>query len=273
MTSNLNDIWRNAQMWPEDAPSFFEHLNAKRKASQSEHVSIDWDVVNLNMTASSARSDSTLFDSVYSDMVAKICRTPDQDSAKSVYDLIASCCSLGAYVEGKITTQFLQEESQRQVAASFLLFVIQYSPHKVAILNAMEFFHSIGSSIEADILRAFSDDPDLTRNAYKFIGKTTLSEGDKQDLIFTMAKTGSFDAQEYLFDTLRPESPPETRRFVLRHAQSAALPPDETLIGFDVGYNPEFLEAILGFVKRTQPLSELNEPTNPKSTMNSLQPL
>lgn len=87
MTTDLDEIWRNARLWPTDAKSYLTHLNETGAAISGEDVH---DAANLNMTASSARDSLADLRSRRSDAFSALCRGPGAKTAERAYRLLVT---------------------------------------------------------------------------------------------------------------------------------------------------------------------------------------
>lgn len=250
MTTDLDEVWRSAQLWPKDAKGYLAHLKEAGTAVSGEDAH---NAANLNMTASSARDGLADLGSRRSDAFSRLGRDPSVEAAERAYRLLVAHRN----IDSAVLKQLGDDESQHSVAESFLLFVILNAPHKVAIKNAIVLFVYVGQYIDADALRAFCIDSFLVRHLYPLCHKANLGEADKDRLVRAMAQDGCFDAQCHLYERLTDDSPDDLRRYLLRHAQFAIEPPFEVYNGFDLAYDAEYHAAILLFAKRTRLEAEL----------------
>ena len=84
---DLNNIWRSANLWNDDATPYLTRLKATGPATSENELD---DTANLNMANSSARDDLAGLQSRRTGALSELCHAPTIETARHAYQLLVA---------------------------------------------------------------------------------------------------------------------------------------------------------------------------------------
>ncbi|ANO50443.1 hypothetical protein BA177_03770 [Woeseia oceani] len=251
---NKNQMSKNQTPGPLDGPStpYIAYLRAL--SSGAVVPELDWAIVNKNYYLADSRIDRPAQEQAVRAALKAYDARPGEDTDKAVYDSLArQKWRASLFSEQRIHT-LAEGLAVNASTISRLREIADETPHRIVFVNAVIWLLALSRDQDEEFRRIAGFDPDLTDAIWYVCEQSGATQVQANALHFSLAKAGSFEAQQWLCNQLDSDPSDEVRASILRFAYSDTSPESIELYGEP---NPEFAPALINFVKKTKLLEEL----------------
>lgn len=245
---------KNQTPRPPDVPStpYIAYLRALSRDSAPPEL--DWAIANKNYHLAKSRIDRPAQAQAVRTALEACDANPGSDAARALCDSLAMHRWLaGLYAEHDIHT-LAKGLSVSASTISLLRKIADETPYRVVFINAVTWLLALNRGLDQEFLGIAAFDSALTDAVWYVCELSEATQEQANALHFSLAKAGSFEAQQWLCDQLDSEPSDELRASILRFAYSDTSPEPIELYGEP---NPDFAPALINFVSKTKLLEEL----------------
>ena len=256
MTEDRNDLWRRAQLWPAEAASLLKQIDLGQLQRQDRE----------DKTANYARSPYSQEQIQQSDVWRSNCvaalealgQQPSPGAAQHAYS------SLNAgYISPYMTTQIgdkinpvmdrWRTSDANDVIASYLNYIVHFSPSMIAAHNAMIFLPKVETQIETMKVAKLGLNTNLciADQACRLIDKTLPKSQEKERLIFSLSSAGTDIVTGVLLENTTPSSDHDIKDFILKKLFANPWPHGYVI--------EEYIDYIITYMEKGDLLSALKE--------------
>ena len=234
------------------SPPYIAYLRAL--SCETAVPELDWAIVNKNYYLADSRIDRPAQEQAVRTALKAYDARPGEDTGRALYDSLARHrWRAGMFSEQRIHT-LAEGLAVDASTISRLREIADETPHRLVFVNAVIWLLALSRDQDEAFLRIAGLDPDLTDAIWYVCELSAATPVQANALHFSLAKAGSFEAQQWLCDQLDSEPSDELRASILRFAYSDMSPESIELYGEP---NPDFVPALINFVRKTKLLEEL----------------
>jgi len=222
MTNNLNDIWRNAQMWPTESISLVAQIQVNQDEVRNMRDGVS-DYASSPYEGKKIRQSDD-WKTISVGALNALSYSPDTNTATSTYNALSSGY-LSPFATADFTNTIINpvingwsDAARNAIMSSFLQYIIERSPNIIAVHNGMFFLEYLQTSIDTDLVVAvgLKTNPCLADQACRLIEKTLPKGEEKERIIFSLVKVGTDTTTGILLGNTTRQSDRAIKDFILK---------------------------------------------------------
>jgi len=246
MTVDLNGIWRNSKMWPEESISLVAQIQLGEGDFQSQSRYVETYASSPYEKKKTQQSNDWKISCVST--LDALARNPNNRTATVAYKALGAgylspYASIDVWDTLKPVVNSWRDANLNDVLSSFLQYIIEGSPNIIAVHNGMFFLNDLQTSINTDLIVALGlkTNRPLADQACRLIEKTLPKGREKERIVFSLVKAGTSTITGILLANTNRQSDRNAKDWILKKLFADPWPHGYVIDDY-IGYLLEYID-------------------------------